>query len=514
MRNHQPPFTKILIANRGEIAVRVIRTCREMGIATVSVYSDADRSAEHVLLADEARHIGASPARESYLRADRIIAAALESGAQAIHPGYGFLAENGDFAEAVEKAGLVFIGPPPSAIRAMGSKTEARRLMTAAGVPVVPGDQSGLADASAAKKSAGRIGYPVLIKAAMGGGGKGMRVVRKPGELAAAFEAAHREALAAFGNGTLYLEKLIANPRHVEVQILADRYGNVVHLYERECSIQRRHQKVIEEAPAPALDAAPELRDQMGAAAIAAAKACGYVSAGTVEFLFDAAEKKFYFLEVNTRLQVEHPVTEMVTGLDLVREQILIAAGEPLQIRQEQVRHRGHSIECRIYAEDSATGFLPDAGRITRLVRPAGPGVRVDSGVNVGDEVGVYYDPLIAKLVVWAPTRDAAIRRMHRALSEYRLGGLKTTIPFSRWVMENPRYISGDFDTGFIEREFKPEMLQATGAETIQAAAVIAALWERERRNRTSLTIANSTPASTNGALSQWKRVGRERQMR
>ncbi len=506
-------FVKILIANRGEIAVRVMRTCREMGITTAAVYSDADRTAPHVLMADEAYHIGGSPARESYLDGARIIEVALKCGAEAIHPGYGFLAENGDFAETVEAAGLVFIGPPAAAIRAMGSKTEARRIMSEAGVPVVPGDRSVLSGRKAALASAERIGYPVLVKAANGGGGKGMRVVKSPDELPAAFDACHREALSAFGDGELYLEQFIEGPRHVELQVLADRSGNCIHLFERECSIQRRHQKVIEEAPAPALDSRPELREEMGKAAVAAARACGYVNAGTVEFLFDPRAGEFYFLEMNTRLQVEHPVTEMVTGIDLVREQILIAGGEPLQLQQEEIRHRGHAIECRIYAEDPASGFLPDAGVIRSIMRPSGPWVRIDSGVDVGSEVGVHYDPLVAKLIVWGHDRPAAISRMHRALGEYRISGFKTTIPFTRWVMEQPRYRSGDFDTRFIDQEFTPEALTEPGEELVNAVAITAALWERERRATAQPNSAAAQPSS-NGMVNNWKRAGRERAMR
>jgi acetyl-CoA carboxylase biotin carboxylase subunit len=505
-------FDKILIANRGEIAVRVMRTCRELGVRTVAVYSDADRTAPHVLLADEAYHIGGSPARESYLVGERIIATALKCGAQAIHPGYGFLAENGAFAAAVEAAGLTFIGPPAASMRAMGSKTEARRIMSEASVPVVPGDKSGLSDVDAALASAERIGYPVLIKASMGGGGKGMRIVRHKKELPAAFEAARRESLSAFSSDEVYLERFIDGPRHIEIQVLADKQGNCIHLYERECSIQRRHQKVVEEAPSPALRELPKVRERMGAAAVAAARACGYVNAGTVEFLFNPTTSDFYFLEMNTRLQVEHPVTELVTGIDLVREQLLIAAGEPIRHRQEDIVHRGHAIECRLYAEDPLNGFLPDAGTVRSLVRPGGHWVRVDSGVEEGSEVGVYYDPLLAKLVVWGPDRDAAIRRMHRALGEYRVIGLTTNIGFNRWVMENPRYISGDFDTRFIEQEFKPEYLQPKQDDLEVAAAIAAALWEDERRSVPTVSVgANASP---DGKITAWKRSGRMQALR
>jgi len=506
----QNKIEKVLVANRGEIAIRVMRACRELGVKSVAVYSDADRMAQHVQQADEAFRIGPAPARDSYLRGERIIETALRCGAHAIHPGYGFLAENGDFAEAVESAGLIFIGPPASAIRSMGSKTAARQIMFDAGVPVVPGDKSGLPDAQAAKESAAKIGYPVLLKAAMGGGGKGMRIVYSESEIEAAFDGATREALSSFGDGTVYLEKYVTGPRHVEVQIMGDHYGNVVHLFERECSIQRRHQKVIEETPAPALEFLPEMRDEMGRAAVAAAKACGYVNAGTVEFLFDPSGPNFYFLEVNTRLQVEHPVTEMVTGIDLAQLQIRVAMGEPLPFKQEDLKQTGHSIECRISAEDPSNGFLPDAGRIKTLVRPAGPWVRVDSGVSVGDEVGVYYDPLVAKLIVWGENRVAAIQRMRRALDEYRVTGFKTTIPFSRWIMDHPKFESGEFDTNFIEREFKAEMLTQQDEKVIRAAALAAALAERDRGGgRSGQQIKQIEQIDDRPQASSWKRAGR-----
>ncbi|MCF7809980.1 acetyl-CoA carboxylase biotin carboxylase subunit [bacterium] len=500
-------FDKVLIANRGEIALRVMRTCHEMGIRAVAVYSDADRTAPHVLMADEAYYIGKSPARDSYLVGERIIETALKCGAQAIHPGYGFLAENGNFAEAVEAAGLSFIGPPAASIRSMGSKTEARRIMIEAGVPVVPGDKSGVNSAEVALASAEKIGYPVLIKAAMGGGGKGMRVVALPDELPAAFEAARRESLSAFSSDEVYLERFIEGPRHIEIQILADSFGNCIHLYERDCSIQRRHQKVIEEAPSPALNEYPHIREQMGEAAVAAALACGYVNAGTVEFLYDPSTNEFFFLEMNTRLQVEHPVTEMVTGIDLVRQQLLIAMGERLELRQENMKHRGHAIECRLYAEDTENGFLPDTGSVKTLVRPSGPWVRVDSGVEEGSEVGVYYDPLVAKLVVWGETRGAAIRRMHRALSEYRVVGLKTNIRFNRWVMDNQIFQSGNFDTRFIALEFSPEHLEDNKDETELSAAVAAVLWEQKRNSIPQFEM-NAKP-SQNSTQNSWKHAGR-----
>ncbi len=508
-------FDKVLIANRGEIAVRIIRACKELGLCSVAVYSDADRNALHTLMADEAEYIGPPPARESYLRGEAIIQAALRHRAGAVHPGYGFLAENGDFAEMVEQAGLVWIGPPPTAIKAMGSKTEARRMMLASGVPVVPGDHSGLKNLNEALASANKIGYPVLIKAAKGGGGKGMRIVHSEAEFPAAFESARRESLSAFGDDEVYLEKFIIGPRHIEIQVLADKYGNYVHLYERECSIQRRHQKVVEETPSPALDEHPDIRLSMGKAAVAAAKACGYVNAGTVEFLFEPSTQNFYFLEMNTRLQVEHPVTEMVTGIDIVQTQIRIAQGETLPFKQEDITQRGHSIECRIYAEDPVSGFLPDAGRIRTLIRPDGPWVRVDSGVTAGDAVGIYYDPLVAKLIVWGPNRASAIDRMHRALSEYRVSGFKTTIPFSLWVMKHPRFRSGQFDTRFIDEEFKPEYLQSTMED--DGRVIAAALAVVLTANNASISPNTITPPSSSNhrtGLNPWKEAGRRMIMR
>lgn len=469
-------------------------------------------------MADEAYCIGAPPARESYLRGDVIIQTALNCKADAIHPGYGFLAENGDFTEAVEKAGLVFIGPPASAMRAMGSKTEARRVMMDAGVPVVPGDRNALPDTQAALASASRIGYPVMLKAAMGGGGKGMRVVRSPAEMPGAFESASREALSAFSNGEVYLEKLVENPRHVEVQIMGDHYGNVLHFFERECSIQRRHQKVIEESPAPALAKYPGVREAMGQAAVMAAKACGYVNAGTVEFLFDDESGQFYFLEMNTRLQVEHPITELVTGIDLAQLQLWVAMGEAIPFNQEDIFQSGHAIECRISAENPFQNFLPDAGRIRTLVRPDGPWVRVDSGVNVGDEVGVYYDPLVAKLVVWGADRLSAISRMKRALDEYRISGFQTTIPFSRWVMDQPPFLRGEYDTSFIDREFRTELLPPPSIELLTAAAIAVALAERDEKKASTkpevIPSSDTLDSNSSGRISNWKRTGRLRELR
>ena len=448
-----PSFTKVLIANRGEIAVRVIRACREMGIATVAVFSEADREALHVLQADEAVAIGPAPAAESYLSRDKIISAALTTGAQAIHPGYGFLAENADFAEACAAAGLVFIGPPPAAVRATGDKLAARRVAAQLGVPLVPGTTQPLADGAEAARAVAEIGYPVMIKAALGGGGKGMRLVHAYAELEGALRAARSEAGSAFGDATVYIEKYIAAPRHIEIQILADAHGTVVHLGERECSIQRRNQKLVEESPSPCVT--PEMRRRMGEAACRIAAAAGYVNAGTVEFLVDR-DGKFYFLEVNARLQVEHPVTEFVTGRDLVREQIRIAAGEKLGYAQEDISFSGHAIECRINAEDPGANFMPSPGRILGLRAPGGPWVRDDSGVYVGYTVPRYYDTLMAKLIVWAPDREAAIARMDRALADFAVEGIPTTIGFHRRVLAHPDFVAGRVHTRWVEEELLP----------------------------------------------------------
>ncbi len=485
-----PPFEKILIANRGEIAVRIIRACHELGVRTVAVYSDADAHARHVFLADEAVYIGAAPATDSYLRAERIIEAAQRTGARAIHPGYGFLSENADFAQAVHDAGLVFIGPPPDAIRAMGSKTAARETMQRAGVPVVPGYQGGGSfDEYAA--AAERIGYPVLVKAAAGGGGKGMRIVEHPDDLRHAIETAQREAQKAFGDGRIYLEKYVRDPHHVEVQILADAHGTVLHLCERECSVQRRHQKIIEESPSPLLD--DTLRERMGAAAVAAARAAGYVNAGTVEFLVDA-DRNFYFLEMNTRLQVEHPVTELVIGIDLVKWQLRIAAGHPLPFTQNDIRQRGHAIECRIYAEDPANGFLPATGTILKAVEPSAPWVRVDTGVGTGDTITHYYDPMIAKLIVWGETRTDAIARMQHALHEYVLLGITNNIPFLLDVLRHPDFQQGRITTDWVENTMLPWMPpQPSITDDVLIAAALADMLEQ------TAPMVSSTPTAQAG---------------
>jgi acetyl-CoA carboxylase biotin carboxylase subunit len=462
----------LLVANRGEIAVRVIRACREAGMRTVAVFSEADRDALHVRLADEAHPIGPPPAGQSYLLIDRLVEVARASGADAVHPGYGFLAENADFAAACQAAGLTFVGPPADAIRAMGDKTAARRAADACGVPTVPGTREPVGTDEEAARAARELGYPVMLKAALGGGGKGMRLCAGPGELAAALRLARSEAVSAFGDSAVYLEKAIGAPRHVEIQVLADAHGRVLHLGERECSIQRRHQKLIEEAPSPAVDAA--LRSRMGEAACRLVASVGYRNAGTVEFLLDA-DGRFYFLEVNARLQVEHPVTELCTGIDLVQEQLRLATGEPLGYSQEAVVARGHAIECRISAEDPDAQFRPSPGRITAWRPPAGPWVRLDAGVYEGAEVPIHYDPLMAKLIVWGRDRGEAIRRMTRALAEFGVAGVRTTIPFHRRVMGHPDFVAGRLSTAFVAEVSRTGSRRAEPARrrvAIAAAAI------------------------------------------
>ncbi len=472
------PIRKILVANRGEIAVRVVRTCRELGIATVAVFSDADRGALHVRMADEACRLGAAPAAASYLDSAKIIEAARRTGADAVHPGYGFLSENAAFAEACAEAAITFIGPPPEAIRSMGDKTRARSLMMEAGVPMAPGTPDAVDGADEAASAAAEIGYPVLIKAAAGGGGKGMRIVREPAGFHRAYDMARSEAASAFGDGRVFIEKFIDEPRHIEFQILADAHGNVLHLFERECSIQRRHQKVIEEAPSCVLT--PEMRARMGQAAVVAARACGYVSAGTVEFLMDA-DLNFYFMEMNTRLQVEHPVTEWITGLDLVAEQIRIAEGDPLAYVQSDLHIDGHAIECRVYAENPDQHFLPDPGDLVRHAAPSGLGIRVDAGVEEGGRVEIHYDPMISKVTSWGRTREEAIRRMIRALDEYEIAGVRTTIPFCRFVMQHGAFTSGHFTTRFVERHFGDGLPVSEQDGLAEAAAVAAVLHQLDR---------------------------------
>jgi acetyl-CoA carboxylase biotin carboxylase subunit len=495
-------FRKILIANRGEIAVRIIRTCRALGIPTVAVFSEADRPALHVRLADEAIAVGPSAAAESYLSIERILAAARATGAEAIHPGYGFLSENPAFAKACQEAGITFIGPPHSAMELMGSKTSAREIMQRAGVPVVPGS-SRIGSPAEALALAAEMGYPVMIKASAGGGGKGMRLVASAEELPASWERAGSEALAAFGDSTVYIEKAIPRPRHVEVQVLADAHGNVVHLGERECSLQRRHQKVVEESPSPLFARRPELRAALCDAAVQAARAAGYVNAGTVEFLADQ-EGNFYFLEMNTRLQVEHPVTELVTGIDLVAEQIRVAAGQPLRFAQSDIRFSGAAVECRVYAEDPANNFFPSPGKITTLREPAGPGVRIDSAAYPGWEVPLHYDPLIAKLCAWGPTRDDALNRLRAALAEYRITGIRTTLGFFRDVIDDPVFRAGDLDTGFIASFFARGGSSAAASHHDAAVTGLFALSEE----------SSKAPVETPRNNSAWRSAARSKMVR
>jgi len=463
-----PPFTKVLVANRGEIAIRVFRTLRELGIGCVAVYSEADRGALHVAYADEAYLVGRGPATESYLRQDRLVDAARRAGAGAVHPGYGFLAENAAFAQACAAAGLVWIGPPPEAIELMGSKTAARAAMQAAGVPIIPGTTDPVGSVEELVALGEELGYPLLVKAAAGGGGKGMKVVATPDEAARAFESARREGEAYFSDPTVYVERYVEDPRHVEVQVLADAHGNVIHLGERDCTIQRRHQKLVEETPSPAVD--DELRERIGAIAVDAARAAGYRSAGTIEGLL-TREGEYFFMEMNTRIQVEHTVTELVTGVDLVREQVLIAAGEPLWLRQEDVHLHGHAIECRINAEDPSSGFLPSPGRITAYRPPAGPGVRVDSGVDAGAEISPLYDPMVAKLIVHDVDREHARRRMLRALAEFEVEGVKTLVGFHRALLEHPCFVAAETCHGVVESKELVERAEQLSHETTVAAA-------------------------------------------
>ena len=471
---------RVLIANRGEIAVRIVRACREAGIESIAVYSDADRDAVHVRAADRAVRIGPAAPAESYLSISALLEAAARTGADAVHPGYGFLSEQSAFARACEEAGLIFIGPPADVIERMGSKIGARALMQRAGVPVVPGETPGDQSNDGVVAAARAVGYPVLVKASAGGGGKGMRVVRSDDEARELVPAARRESAAAFGDGTLYVERVIERPRHVEIQVFADDHGHAIHLFERECSIQRRHQKVVEESPSPALT--PALRTRMGAAAVAAARASAYRNAGTIEFLLEGSggDARFYFLEMNTRLQVEHPVTEAVTGVDLVHAQLLVAAGAPLPWTQQSLSTRGHAIECRIYAEDPEHGFLPQAGPLLLYREPSGPGIRVDAGVEQGGTVGVHYDPMLAKLVVSAETRTAAIQRLRAALRHYAVLGIRSNIPFLLRLIDLPAFTAGDLHTGFID-EHREALLtdEAPGITALAAAALAGALVQR-----------------------------------
>jgi acetyl-CoA carboxylase, biotin carboxylase subunit len=499
---------KVLIANRGEIAVRVLRGLRELGIRGAVVYSEPDRKSLPVLLADEAYPIGPAPSRDSYLRGEAIVELAREIGADAIHPGYGFLSERAEFARLCRDAGVVFIGPPPEAIAAMGSKVESRRLMIDAGVPVVPGGRDPLPDLEAAAAAAGEMGYPVMLKASAGGGGKGMRRVGEAGELAAAYRAARSEAGASFGDDSVYLEKYIEEPRHVEIQVMGDLHGRIVSLGERECSLQRRHQKVVEEAPSPAVG--EDLRRRMGEAAVKAAAAVGYANAGTVEFLL-AKDGAFYFLEMNTRLQVEHPVTELVTGLDLVAWQVRVAEGEPLGPEFDDVRPRGHAVEVRLYAEDPYQRFAPSPGRIALLRWPQGPGVRVDAGVAEGAEVTIHYDPLLAKLIVWGADRERALARLGRALAELRIEGIRTTAPLYRALLADPDFTAGRLDIGMLDRKLAAGELTPPAEEAARDLPfVAAAIAHLERASRTAAT----EPAAAAGRRSRWAETGRREGLR
>jgi acetyl-CoA carboxylase, biotin carboxylase subunit len=488
---------KVLIANRGEIAVRVIRACRELGYPTVAVHSDVDRAALHVLYADQAVAIGPAPSAESYLRVDRIIDAAKRTGAGAVHPGYGFLSENAAFAQAVADAGLIFVGPSPASIQAMGSKTESRQRMKAAGVPIVPGLEHAVESVDEIAAFAASAGYPVMIKASAGGGGKGMRLVERSEDLAGAFERVRSEAESFFGDASVYAEKFVSSPRHIEVQVLGDTHGEVIHLGERECTLQRRHQKVIEESPSPVVDG--ELRARLGEAAVRAARAVDYFSAGTIEFLM-GPDRQFYFLEMNTRLQVEHPVTEMVTGIDLVKEQLRIARGEKLQRPQESVQVNGHAIECRIYAEDPQQNFAPSPGVIRYINLPEGPGIRNDNGVYSGFRVPLNYDPMLSKLIAHGRTRDEAIQRMRRALYEYRVEGIRTSIPFHLYVMDDPTFQAGEFDTGYIDRLLPHLDLDRPESANTDAAIAAAAIFALEEAERVRI------PEDTE---SRWRRAAR-----
>ncbi len=498
-------FKKVLVANRGEIAVRIIRALREADIPSVAVYSDADRAALHVQMADEAAYVGPAPSSESYLRIDKIVAAAQMHGADAIHPGYGFLSENATFAAACEEAGIIFIGPSSASITQLGSKTSARKIAKEAGVPTVPGTMEGVSDPAAARRIAREIGYPVIIKAAAGGGGKGMRRVDSEDEFESALRDAASEAERSFNNGEVYIEKFIIFPRHIEIQVLGDRHGHMIHLGERECSIQRRHQKVIEECPSPLMPLDPDLRCRMGEAAVRAAKLAAYYNAGTVEFLVDA-DRNFYFLEMNTRLQVEHPVTELVTGLDLVHWQLRIAAGERLTLEQQDVRWCGAALECRIYAEDPDNQFFPSPGKITSLRIPSGPGIRLDSAIYPGWTVPIDYDPLLAKLAVWAGSREHAIERMLRALDEMSITGIKTNIGFFRRILNDPEFRAGKLHTGFIDEFFQREPVSDSICKDLETIAMLVALESPQERNSASLPPGESP--------SKWRSEGRSQLLR
>lgn len=496
-------FKKVLIANRGEIAIRITRACRELDILSVAVFSDADRDSLHVFLADEAYNIGPAPSKESYLNIDRIIAAAKEAGADAIHPGYGFLSENPNFVAAVEAAGMTFIGPTVQNIEAMGDKLAAKALMKKADVPTVPGSDGPVESLEEAQSVIKKIGLPVIIKASAGGGGKGMRVVRKDAELESAFRACRSEGTNYFGDGTVYIERFVTDPKHIEIQVFGDKHGNAVHLYERECSVQRRHQKIIEEAPSPSLN--PEVRNKMGEAAVRAAKLISYVGAGTLEFIFDNQTKEFFFMEMNTRLQVEHPITELTTGIDLVREQLMVAMGHPLSVKQTDIVQKGHAIEVRVCAEDPVT-FRPSPGVIRACRHPQGPFLRVDSYIYPGYEVPIYYDPMMAKIITWGETREEAIRRMQRSLTEFILTGVKSNIVLHKTILDHPQFLDGSYTTQFIEKNFQveePELFKLVDDKVFLIAAAIGAYQDRKSKDVRQLNVA-----------SHWKRIGRKLTMR
>ena len=494
-------ISKLLVANRGEIALRVLRSAKEMGIATVAIYSEADRNALHVRYADEAVCVGPPASKDSYLRGDKIIAVCKELGVDAIHPGYGFLSENAGFARMVREAGLIFVGPSPEAMEMMGDKLSAKQAVKAYNIPLVPGTDEAISDVPAAKRIAEEVGFPILIKASAGGGGKGMRIVNDAAEFEEQMQLAINEAVSAFGNGAVFIEKFVTGPRHIEIQVLGDEHGNIVHLFERECSIQRRHQKVIEEAPSSVLT--PELRAEMGRCAVDVARACNYAGAGTVEFLLDD-KRNFYFLEMNTRLQVEHPVTEQITGLDLVKEQIKVAQGEPLAFSQEDLTITGHAIEVRVYAEDPQNNFLPDIGTLTTYVRPQGPGVRVDDGFEQGMDIPIYYDPMIAKLVTFGADRAEAIARMLRAIEEYKITGIETTLPFGAYVLRHPAFVSGNFDTNFIKDHFTPTTLAPSTPDeaTAKVAAALGAMLLETKKPKVAVATGETTGADASG----WRR--------
>lgn len=491
---------KILVANRGEIALRVMKSAKEMGIKTVAVFSEADRNSPHVRYADEAVCIGAAASKESYLRGEKIVEAAKQLGVDGIHPGYGFLSENAGFARLVEENGITFIGPTPEAIEIMGSKLAAKDAAKKFDIPMVPGSEGAITDIGEAKALAAKIGFPILIKASAGGGGKGMRVVNAAEELEEQMQRAQSEAQSAFGDGSVFIEKYVGSPKHIEVQVLGDNYGNIVYLFERECSVQRRHQKVVEEAPSSCLN--PEKRKAIGEAAVLVAKSCAYIGAGTVEFLVDE-ELNFYFLEMNTRLQVEHPVTEMITGVDLVKEQIKIARGEKLSFTQEELQIRGHAVELRVYAEDPTNNFLPDIGKLLQYKKPEGPGVRVDDGYEEGMDIPIYYDPMLAKLIAYGKDREEAIERLIRAIDDYKITGVKNTLAFGKFVLRHPDFTSGKFDTNFVGKNYKPEYLKQENEDEMEIAALLAGFtFEKKPSSKPSGTGVKATASS--GGKSNW----------